>query len=98
MDIILIAFVCYTAGGALRTLYDYLFKIMDNPELSFDRKYIATMLISIVLSIISALVTFTLIEVPEGAESFVALSCLAQGFAMNHLVNKPVDYLSHIGG
>ena len=94
MDLILIALVAYCVGAVLRTVYDYLFKFLDDPDLTFSPKYFATMIIGIILSFISAMVTFSLVQVPQGATAYVVISCIAQGFMANHLVNKPVDYLS----
>jgi len=98
MDILLIALIFYVVGAIFRTVYDFCFKIVEDPTIKFDAKYAATMIISIILSFISAMVTFTLVEIPANGYAFVALAALSQGFAMNHIVNKPVDYLSRIKG
>lgn len=94
MDILLIAFLGYIVGSVFRTVYDYLWKTMDDPEFTWDHKYTVTMLISIILSIISAMVTFTAVQVPVNGTTYIFMACVAQGFMVNHLVNKPVDYLS----
>lgn len=94
MDPILIAFLGYIAGAVFRTLYDFLWKSLDNPDFSFDSKYWVTMILSVILSIISAMVTFTTIQIPTDTGATVFLISVTTGFMMNHLVNKPVDYLS----
>ena len=94
MDPIVLAFVGYLVGALFRTLYDFLWKAMDHPEIVFDRKYLASMLISIILSLISSVVTFTTIQVPVDGATYILLATVAIGFTMNHLVNKPIDYLS----
>ena len=94
MDIILIAFLAYTLGAVFRTIYDFLWKKMQDETITFDSKYWITMVISIILSIISAMVTFTTITVPADSATMVFMLCLTTGFMMNHLVNKPITYLS----
>lgn len=94
MDLILVGFIGYVVGGVFRTSYDFLFKMLDEPALTFNRQYIVTMLISIILSFMSAAVTFSGIVLPPGSEGVVFVATLAQGFMVNHLINKPVAYLS----
>jgi len=94
MDIILAAFIGYVVGAVFRTSYDLLFKLLEKPELPLDRRYIVTMLISIILSFMSAAVTFSGIIIPEGSATVVMLFTLSQGFMVNHLLNKGVGYLA----
>ena len=94
MDPTILAFLGYLIGGLFRTLYDFLWKAIDNPDLVFNQKYLATMLISVILSILSATVTFTTITIPVDGTSYIMLTCVTIGFTMNHLINKPIDYLS----
>lgn len=94
MDIILMGFIGYVIGAVFRTSYDLLFKILEEPNVPLDRRYIVTMLISIILSFMSAAVTFSGIVLPPGSEMVVFVATLAQGFTVNHIINKPVTYLS----
>lgn len=94
MDIILAAFIGYVVGAVFRTSYDLLFKLLEKPDMPLDRRYIITMLISIVLSFMSAAVTFSGVVIPEGSATMVLILTLAQGFMVNHLLNKGVSYLA----
>ena len=96
MDTFIVALIGYILGAVLRTTYDYLWKIMEKPELIFDKKFIATMIVSIVITVISAVVVFPTITtyVYYKTLSWTLISCIGIGFMANHLVNKPVSYLS----
>lgn len=98
MDVLTIALLGFVTGAIFRSIYDFLWKAVENPDITFDTKYWATMLISIILSFISAMVTFTMVEIPGDGKPFVFLVTVSQGFMMNHLINKPVDYLSKKAG
>jgi len=93
---ILLALIGYVVGGILRTAYDYLWHILENPTAAWDQKYTVTFLISINISFISGLVTFNTITIPTDLPGTVGilLFTLGQGFMVNHLVNKPVTYLA----
>jgi magnesium-transporting ATPase (P-type) len=92
MDIVLIAFIGYVLGAIGRTTYDYLIKKLANEELTFDNTFIATMLISIILTLITATFTFPSTQV-FGTEPFkVMFAAGAQGFAINHVLNGLVTY------
>ena len=93
-DSILLALLGYFIGALFMTLYDYLWKALNNPDLVFDRKYVASMLISTILSLMFAVVTFTTLQVPVDSAGYIMLSTIAMGFMVNHLINKPVHYLS----
>jgi hypothetical protein len=94
MDPILIAFLGYVLGALFRTLYDFLFKLLEAPETKFDQKYTVTMLISIILTLMSSVVTFSTLQLPVGMPYQILLLSITMGFAVNHLVNKPVAYLA----
>jgi len=95
LEPILLALIGYVVGGLLRTAYDYLWHILDDPTATWDQKYTVTFLIATILSFISALVTFSSIEIPTqlGTTGILILT-ISQGFMVNHLVNKPVTYLA----
>ena len=94
MDPIILAFLGYLIGALFRTLYHYLWKAVDNPEMVFDQKYLATMLISVILSIMSAAVTFTTISIPVDGAAYILLAAIPLGYMANDIVNKPVDHMS----
>jgi len=97
MDIILIAFLGYMLGCVGRTFYDYLWKILEKPDLTFDTKYIVSMIISIILSFLMAMVTFTSLTMPVDGAITAFFLAFTSGFTINHLVNKGVSYLSEAG-
>jgi uncharacterized membrane protein YoaK (UPF0700 family) len=94
MDPLLVAFLAYVLGCLARTVYDALFKYLEDPAMTWDQKYTITLLISIILSLILSAVTFPLDLVPSGSAAQVFLASLTMGFAVNHVVNKGVNYLA----
>lgn len=82
----------FLLGPIGRTLYDYLWALRDNPE-DFDRRYIVTMILSIAISIIVGIFFLPgiLSNLPEGTWAYILASSFAQGFMLNHIINKPVD-------
>jgi H+/Cl- antiporter ClcA len=94
MDILIVAFLGYILGAIGRTAYDWLWKALAEPDFKFDSKYIASMLISIILSFITASVTFSTVTLPAGSEFYVLLASVSQGYLMTDVVNKPISYLS----
>ena len=98
MDVFIVALIGYVLGAVLRTTYDYLWKIMEVPELIFDKKFLATMIVAIAITIIGAVVVFPTIThyVYYDTKSWTLISCIGIGFMANHLVNKPVSYLANL--
>jgi hypothetical protein len=94
LDPIIVAFVGYLTGCLFRTLLDYLFKMLENPDLVFDRKFIVTMLVSLIISLMLSMATFSAISFPTDGMSFIFFYTLGQGFLINHVTNKAVSYLS----
>lgn len=90
MEPILIALVCYVIGAGLRSTYAYLMKKLRDPSLPWDHTYTTSFIVSVILSMITALVTFSTFQVPAGSLAFVALFCIAQGYAMTDLVNTAI--------
>ena len=87
IDIILLALIGYILGGVGRTVFDYLLKVVKNDDFEFDAKYAASMIISIILTLITATFTFPVTQ-SFGIEPLpILLSSGAQGFAINHIVN-----------
>lgn len=98
MDVVLIALLGYVAGAVFRTTYDYLWKAMEDPDAVFDQKFVFSMVVSVILSVMSAMVTFTSLTVPLDGSTYVFISALTTGFMVTHLVNKPISYLSKKAG
>lgn len=98
MDILIVAFLGFVLGAIGRTAYDWLFKALGDPAFKFDSKYVASMLISIILSFITASVTFSTVTLPIGSEYFVLFAMVSEGYLINDVVNKPISYLSKKAG
>lgn len=94
MDPILVAFLGYALGCVFRTSYDFLFKKLEADDVTFDAKYVTTCIISVILSIMTAMVTFSQYAWPAGDQASLFFQALTIGFTLNHLINKPVSYLS----
>ena len=94
MDPILLAFTGYIIGALFRTTYDFLFKLLEDPEIKWDQKYTVTLLISIILTLMSAMVTFSTIQFPADQPAGTLLFSVTTGFAVNHLINKATSYLA----
>lgn len=96
IDIYTLGFIAYLVGTLFRTLYGYLWKMLENPDLSFDKKYWVTMIISMILSIIIAFTTFmgVLEQLPDTDvnRTFVFFTFVSLGYALNDMVNRPVSY------
>ena len=94
MDPILVAFLGYVLGCVFRTTYDFLWKKLEADDVTFDSKYLTTMIISVILSIMTAMVTFSEYTWPGGDLASLFFQALTTGFVLNHLVNKPVSYIA----
>jgi hypothetical protein len=94
MDPLLLAFIGYILGALGRTFYDFLFKLLEDKTIKWDQTYTVTMLISIILTFISAAVTFPLGIVLPDNPIVILLTTAPMGFTVNHLVNKPAAYLA----
>jgi amino acid transporter len=96
---VVIAFIGYIVGAIALTVYNYIWKILEEPNTPWDQKYTMTMLMSIILSIISAMFFFSNVQVPVGLASDFSIFIItfAEGFAVNHVINKPISYLAKRG-
>ena len=96
MDVFIVALIGYILGAVFRTTYDYLWKIIEAPELIFDKKFMATMIVAILITAISAVAFFPTVSIPTDTLAWTLISCIGLGFTVNHLVNKPVSYLTEL--
>lgn len=90
-----IALLGFLLGPIARTLYDYLFKVLDDPDIVFDKAYWITMIASMIIGFLFALSSAAAIiaNIPEADRWFIFLACFSQGFMLSHLINKPVTTL-----
>ncbi len=98
MDTILLAFLGYVLGALGRTVFGYLSKVIEAPETtSFDNKYWATMMISIILSFMTAAVTFNSLELPAIVNpTSLMLFTFALGYAANDVTNRGVNMIGSV--
>lgn len=94
MDPVLVTLLGYVAGCLGRTLYDFLFKALEDPNIVFDTKFITTMLLSMILSFILAMATFSTVGELSGSPIMLFATSLTTGFTVNHVINKGVSYLA----
>ena len=90
MDIEMLAFFAILVGAATKTFYDYLFKIVEDPKITFDSLYLVSMLISVLLTIMTTPLLFLNVTVPTGSDFFIFIAMFSYGFTANHLINRPV--------
>jgi hypothetical protein len=95
MDPILLALIGYVLGAVGRTVYDYLLKKLQDDNLSFDPKFYATMIISILLTMMTAVFTFPVSQVFGSEPILVLLAASSQGFAVNHITNGLVSLVTN---
>lgn len=97
MDQLTLSFLGFILGAIGATVYPYGWKIMENPELIFDKKYAVTMLMSILLTIIVSPMVFLTVQIPVTAEGtlFILTASFSMGFTTNSVVNRPVSFLAN---
>lgn len=97
MDQLTLSFFGFMAGTLGWTLYGFIWKVMENPELAFDKKYLLTMLLSMLLTIITSPMLFLSVQIPLTATGtlFILLTSFSMGFTTNALTNKPVSFFSN---
>lgn len=95
MDNIALALLFYVSGAVLRTVYGYLTKIVtsDEPTLQFNAKYWASMVMSIIASLMLALGTFSLVLPPGINTVAVFLMSFPAGYAINDAVNRGINLI-----
>ncbi len=88
---IMILFFCFTIGATLRTLWGFLWKYLEDGR-DFDRKYIMTMIISIVITYIFAVTSFSTLTIPDEWAPMLAFTFITTGFTANALINDIISF------
>jgi ABC-type Fe3+-siderophore transport system permease subunit len=87
-----IAFIGTFLGVLFRTILPYLQKLKEDPDLTFDRKYLVTLAISFVESAVTTMLLFLSLpsEILSTATSgfFVLLATFAWAYTSNDIVNR----------
>jgi len=97
MDQLTLTFFGVMLGALGMTAYNFIWKIMENPELAFDKKYLLSMLLSILLTIITSPLLFLTVQIPTTTEgtTFLLLTSFAIGFTANSIANRPVSFFAN---
>ena len=90
---LLVIFLAFTLGAILRTLWGWLWKVLENPDLTFDRKYWLQMIVSIVLTFIFALTTFSTLDLTLEWNPMIAFTFVTTGFTMNSIFNDILSFV-----
>jgi len=90
---ILILFICFLAGAILRTVWGYLWKVLEDPDLIYDHKYTATLIISTILTTIFAATIFSQQTLPQQYDLMQVFSFISIGFTANSLFNSPISHI-----
>lgn len=93
---VIVLYIGYLCGSGGRSLYDWLWKMVQDPDLIFDFKYLASMLIALICSIILSMVTFVNVQIPPGGMTFMFFYGAQQGWVLNDILNKPITYAINI--
>lgn len=80
-------------GTVTYTLWNWLWKKLKDPATQFDKSYLFSMLISILLTIVGLPFFLNNRPIPDMLLSFVMVGSGAIGFAANALFNTPLTYL-----
>ncbi len=89
---LLTIFLAFTIGAILRTLWGFLWKVLEDPDLTFDRKYLLSMVVSIVLTFIFAVTTFSTLDLTMEWNPMIAFTFITTGFTMNAIFNDIVKF------
>lgn len=98
MDIYLLSFLGIVVGSIFLTIYNYLWKLLGDPDLTFDLKYWITMLVAVLLTIMSTPLLFLNVQIPQGSDFYIFITMVAYGFTVNQVINKPISYLVKTAG
>ncbi len=90
---ILTLFFCFLGGSVLRTVWGYLWEVLEDPDLIYDHKYTATLIISTILTTIFAVTIFSQQTLPQQYDSMQVFSFISIGFTANSLFNSPISHI-----
>ncbi len=94
MEIELLALAFIILGAIAQTVLQYCAKILQSEDgtLKFDAKYIATLIIAVILTISGALALFMVWPIPVGLPvAYVIAAAFLAGFAVNVGTNVSIN-------
>jgi len=83
-----IVLIALFAGILVRTIIPALRKMAETPDFQWNHQYTATMIISLIISFISALTLYQSFHVPESTEIQVAIAAFFAGLGLNSGVDE----------
>jgi hypothetical protein len=96
LDPVLLAFIGYILGAVGRTVYGFLAKILESDEdVTFDKKYYATMLSAIIISLLTATATFSQVDIPTAlSTTSLLLYTFTFGYTANSVINTGISIIT----
>lgn len=88
-----VAILGFLLGPIARTFYDFCWAVHDDPDLIFDKRYLITLAASMGIALVVGVFYLPTFygSLPEGSDAYVFTASLAQGFVLNHVINRPLD-------
>lgn len=96
MDLLFTIILLVVIGAGSRTVYRFALKIIKNPDTAFEKKYLLTMLLSILLTITAAPLLLLNVTIPHGSDLFIQISMFCIGWTANDIINPIVSLASNI--
>jgi len=88
LDPTIVAIIGIFLGCFARTVFPYLKKVEENPDTAFDRKYLVSLLIALISSVIGAILIIPSFQVPQGATVVVFSIAFTTGWGANDILNE----------
>lgn len=90
MDINIIILISIIVGCILRTLIPYLTKISSGEIQVFDKKFLASFALAIVLGIVAGITIFPSFIIPTGPVFMIIIAALLWGWGSQSIINTVV--------
>ena len=89
---VIIAAIGVFLGCLCRTSLPYLRKARENPSIVFDRTYVITFLVNVVLSMIASILIFPTLEIPSGINLYqIFTMSFVAGWGSQDIINQIVS-------
>jgi len=95
MEAWIVAFLGIFLGSLSRIILPYLRKAKENPNLTFDIRYVITFTVSLIMALIASIVILAGFEVPEGQLYKIFAVSFLTGWGAQDVLNQIVDTGSH---
>lgn len=79
-------------GALAFTLWNWFWKKIKEPNITFSKSYLFSMLIAMLLSVIAVPFVLSNQIIPDNILPFIIVASVAVGFAANALINTPLTY------